>query len=202
MLRRLGHADSSALVQLKGHVAAEVASADELVITEMIFDGTFAGLAVPELVALLSCFVWSERLGSKGRKGGRGAAAGAAPSEPQLPEELLVLFRALRAVAKRVGTMSQESKLDIDVKVYVDSFRHEMMEAAAAWAGGKRFRDVMKLCNTFEGSLVRGFRRLEEVLRQLVAAAQKVGEQELAAAFEEARAAIKRDVVFAASLYL
>ena len=39
-------------------------------------------------------------------------------------------------------------------------------------------------------------------IRQAGDAAQKVGEQELAAAFEEARAAIKRDVVFAASLYL
>ena len=206
MLRRLGHVDSSALVQLKGHVAAEVASADELVLTEMIFDGTFGGLSAPQIVALLSCFVWSERLGAKGggKGGGRVGSGGAAAasSEPKLPEELLVPFRALRSVAKRVGTMSQESKLDIDLKVYVDSFRHEMMEAAAAWTAGKRFRDVMKLCNTFEGSLVRGFRRLEEVLRQLVTAAQKVGEQELAAAFEEARVAIKRDVVFAASLYL
>jgi ATP-dependent RNA helicase DOB1 len=54
----------------------------------------------------------------------------------------------------------------------------------------------------FEGSFVRAVRRLEELLRQVSAAARGIGETEMAAAFEAARAAVKRDVIFAASLYL
>lgn len=54
----------------------------------------------------------------------------------------------------------------------------------------------------WQGSLVRAFRRIEELLRQLVAAVRVIGDQELAAKFEEASESIKRGVVFAASLYL
>ena len=53
-----------------------------------------------------------------------------------------------------------------------------------------------------QGSLVRAIRRIEEVLRQLVAAAKGIGDNDLATKFEEATERIKRGVVFAGSLYL
>lgn len=53
-----------------------------------------------------------------------------------------------------------------------------------------------------QGSLVRVVRREEELLRQLVAATRAVGEEGLAAKFEDGIARIKRDIIFAASLYL
>jgi ATP-dependent RNA helicase DOB1 len=45
-------------------------------------------------------------------------------------------------------------------------------------------------------------RRLEELLRQLVQAAKVIGNTELEAKFAEGITRIKRDIVFAASLYL
>ncbi len=50
--------------------------------------------------------------------------------------------------------------------------------------------------------MVRAIRRLEELLRQVAAALQAVGETALGERFEAAIARIKRDIVFAASLYL
>ncbi len=49
---------------------------------------------------------------------------------------------------------------------------------------------------------MRAVRRLEELLRQLAEALRAIGETGLAAKFEEANVRIKRDIVFAASLYL
>ena len=54
----------------------------------------------------------------------------------------------------------------------------------------------------FEGSLIRAMRRLDELLAQLESAAQVVGDARLAASFKAASAAIRRDIVFAASLYV
>jgi ATP-dependent RNA helicase DOB1 len=45
-------------------------------------------------------------------------------------------------------------------------------------------------------------RRLEELLRQLCAAAKTIGNSELENKFSQAITLIKRDIVFAASLYL
>lgn len=53
-----------------------------------------------------------------------------------------------------------------------------------------------------QGSLVRAVRRVEEVLRQATAGARVMGELDLAALFEDGITRIKRDIVFAASLYL
>lgn len=54
----------------------------------------------------------------------------------------------------------------------------------------------------FEGSFVRAVRRLEELLRQLREALLTIGEVDLAGKFEAAGTRVKRDIVFAASLYL
>ena len=54
----------------------------------------------------------------------------------------------------------------------------------------------------FEGSIIRVMRRLEELLRQMILAAKAIGNNELEKKFSEASTAIKRDIVFAASLYL
>lgn len=191
VLRRLGYLDDDGLVTTKGRVAADLQVADELVLTELVFGGAFNGLKVPELVALASCFVWTER-----------SAAGV-----RLAPELQALYRTLHAAATRVGKVAAECKAPLGGSAsspaeYADGFRPELMAAAHAWARGQRFAEVIKIADVFEGSLVRAVRRLEELLRQVAGALRGVGDAELAARFDEAGAAIKRDVIFAASLYL
>ena len=61
VLRRLGYSNDGDVIQLKGRVACELSSADELLLTEMIFNGTFVDLQPAKAAALLSCFVCDER---------------------------------------------------------------------------------------------------------------------------------------------
>ena len=56
--------------------------------------------------------------------------------------------------------------------------------------------------DVFSGSVIRCMRRLEETLRQMVQAAKAIGNTELENKFAEGIRLIKRDIVFAASLYL
>jgi ATP-dependent RNA helicase DOB1 len=58
------------------------------------------------------------------------------------------------------------------------------------------------MTEVYEGSLIRLFRRLEELLRQMAQAGKVMGSEELAGKFEEALAKIRRDIVAAQSLYL
>ena len=90
----------------------------------------------------------------------------------------------------------------MDVESFVSSFRPDIMEAVYSWAKGSKFYEIMEITQVFEGSLIRGIRRMEEILQQLILAAKSVGEAELEAKFEDAVSKIKRDIVFAASLYL
>ena len=58
------------------------------------------------------------------------------------------------------------------------------------------------MTNSFEGSLIRLFRRLEELLRQMAQAAKVMGNDDLTKKFEESLLKIRRDIVAAQSLYL
>jgi hypothetical protein len=62
VLRRLGHVTADDAVQLKGRAACEISSGDELVLTELIFDGAFNDLPADVCAALLSCFVFDEKV--------------------------------------------------------------------------------------------------------------------------------------------
>lgn len=186
VLRRLGYITSDDVVELKGKVACEISSADELTLTELMFNGVLKDIKVEEMVSLLSCFVWQEKLQDA--------------AKPR--EELDLLFTQLQDTARRVAKLQLECKVQIDVENFVSSFRPDIMEAVYAWAKGSKFYEIMEITKVFEGSLIRAIRRLEEVLQQLIEAAKSIGETELEAKFEEAVSKIKRDIVFAASLYL
>lgn len=58
------------------------------------------------------------------------------------------------------------------------------------------------MTDIFEGSLVRATRRLDELMGQLARAAAAVGDHDLGAKIEAAGATIRRDIMFAASLYI
>ncbi|KAG8094167.1 hypothetical protein GUJ93_ZPchr0012g22126 [Zizania palustris] len=186
VLRRLGYITSEDVVEVKGKVACEISTADELTLTELMFSGTLKDATVEQMVALLSCFVWQEKL--------QGA--------PKPREELDLLFYQLQETARRVANLQLECKIQIDVESFVNSFRPDIMEAVYSWARGSKFYQIMEMTQVFEGSLIRAIRRLEEVLQQLILASKSIGETQLEAKLEEAVSKIKKDIVFAASLYL
>lgn len=58
------------------------------------------------------------------------------------------------------------------------------------------------MTDVYEGSLIRLFRRLEELLRQMAQASKVMGSEELEQKFEQALGKVRRDIVAAQSLYL
>ena len=58
------------------------------------------------------------------------------------------------------------------------------------------------MTDVYEGSLIRVFRRLEELLRQMAQASKIMGSDELEKKFEESLSKIRRDLVSSQSLYL
>ncbi|XP_077672975.1 exosome RNA helicase MTR4 isoform X2 [Eretmochelys imbricata] len=186
VLRRLGFATSSDVIEMKGRVACEISSADELLLTEMMFNGLFNDLSAEQATALLSCFVFQEN----------------SSEMPKLTEQLAGPLRQMQECAKRIAKVSAEAKLEIDEENYLNSFRPNLMDVVYTWANGATFAHICKMTDVFEGSIIRCMRRLEELLRQMCQAAKAIGNTELENKFAEGITKIKRDIVFAASLYL
>lgn len=173
-------------MQEKGKIAAEVEGVDELVMTELIFDGLFLELDVSVVMALITCFFQMPKQ----------------KEEQQLPPKLGKAFRRLKAAAMLVCGVQIECKIDIDETEYLEQFKPNLMMLTDAWIRGKSFPEICKLSDEFEGSIVRNMRRLEELLRQLVEAAKAIGNKELEDKFEEGSKLLKRGIVFANSLYV
>ncbi|KAG5900338.1 hypothetical protein JTB14_026346 [Gonioctena quinquepunctata] len=186
VLRRLGYCTNTDVIQLKGRVACELSSADELLITEMIFNGVFGVLTPAQGCSLLSCFVCDEK----------------SSENPKLSEELSGPLRQMQDLARRIAKVSTEARLPIDEDTYVERFKPFMMDVVFAWCNGSLFKDICGMTDIFEGSIVRCMRRLEELLRQMVQASKTIGNTDLEDKFNSAIKLIKRDIVFSSSLYL
>jgi ATP-dependent RNA helicase DOB1 len=98
VLRKLGHIDNNDNVTLKGRAASQIDTGDELLITELMFDGTFGALDENELASLLSCMVPVEN--SQGC--------------PKLPLRLSNALTRLKQVAGHIHMVSTECKLDME----------------------------------------------------------------------------------------
>jgi antiviral helicase SKI2 len=60
-LQEVGCIDAELSVQLKGRVACEINSGDELIATECLFENQLADLDAAEAVALLSALVFQQK---------------------------------------------------------------------------------------------------------------------------------------------
>ncbi|KAI0394997.1 rRNA-processing arch domain-containing protein [Xylariaceae sp. FL0594] len=187
VLRRLGFINEGEVVQMKARVACEISSTEghELLLSELLFNRFFNELSPELIAAVLSVFIFEEKL-----------------EAPALPEQLMKPYSQIQAQARIIAKVSQESKLDVNEEEYVQSLKFQLMETVYAWANGKSFAEVCKMTGAYEGSLIRLFRRLEELLRQMAQAAKVMGSEDLQSKFEESLSKIRRDIVAAQSLYL
>ncbi|KAI9874221.1 MAG: ATP-dependent RNA helicase mtr4 [Pleopsidium flavum] len=186
VLRRFEFINEAEVVQLKARVACEISTGDELLLSELLFNRFFNELTPEQCAAVLSCFIFEEK----------------SNDSPALKEELAKPLREIQAQARIIAKVSQDSKLPLNEEEYVQGFKYQLMEVVYAWAHGKPFAEICKMTDVYEGSLIRLFRRLEELLRQIAQAAKVMGSEDLEQKFETALTKVRRDIVAAQSLYL
>jgi antiviral helicase SKI2 len=183
VLKELKFLESNSTVSLKGRVACEINSVNELVLTELILENTLAAYEPEEVVALLSSFVFQEKTGVV----------------PIFPPRLEEGCDALLAILDRVAQVQDRHKVVSDEHRW--SLNFGLMEAVYEWAKGMPFNQLTALTDVAEGTIVRVITRLDETCREVRDAARVIGDAVLMKKMEEAQMKIKRDIVFAASLY-
>ncbi|XP_066308301.1 DExH-box ATP-dependent RNA helicase DExH10-like isoform X1 [Miscanthus floridulus] len=187
VLKMLGHIDADGVLQLKGRAACLIDTGDELLITELMFNGTFNDLDHHQVASLASCFVPCDK----------------SSEQIRLRNELSRPMMQLQEAARKIAEVQKECKLEVNVEEYVESTcRPYLMDVIYCWSRGSTFAEVMEMTDIFEGSVIRLARRLDEFLNQLRAAAEAVGEVTLEKKFEKASESLRRGIMFSNSLYL
>ncbi|KAK5084055.1 Antiviral helicase ski2 [Exophiala xenobiotica] len=222
VLRDLGFVDEESRVELKGKVACEIHSADELVLSECIFENVFAEYEPEDIVALLSAFVFQEKTDDL----------------PAPPDHLLPGIESINKIIDRVSEIQTQHQVLLGsgdltntshaeqiatstnpsmtnggpnqgrastTKMVTSMHQHPrfaLVEVVYNWALGMSFNRITDLTDVMEGTIVRVVTRLDETCREVMSAARLVGDPTLYQKMEKAREMIRRDVVFCASLYM
>ncbi|KAM4724641.1 superkiller complex protein 2 [Anableps anableps] len=184
VLQSLQYIDSSGAVQLKGRVACQISS-HELLLTELLFENALSPLAPEESAALLSCLVFTQNT----------------QMEPHITNTLKEGIDRVLSVAQRIGQLQRECGIAQTAEEFVGQFKFGLTEVVYCWARGMPFAEIALLTDVQEGTVVRCIQRLDEVLKEVRQAARIVGDSVLGSKMEKASLAIRRDIVFTASLY-
>ena len=189
VLKDLGFVDASSRVELKGKVACEIHSADELVLTELILENVFADFDPEEIVALLSAFVFQEKT----------------DVEPTLTSRLEKGRDSIVAISAKVNDhqiLHQVILSSDDSNDFVSKPRFGMVEVVYEWARGMSFNRITDLTDVLEGTIVRVITRLDETCREVKNASRIIGDPALFTKMQTAQEMIKRDITAVASLYM
>jgi antiviral helicase SKI2 len=189
LLKTLNYIDENDTVKVKGRVACECNTCEELIVTEMVFEGLLNELDPPEIVAALSALIFQEKTD--------------VDLDPEIPERLRLTCEAMKKIALNLGQLQNEHGLMIDPIDYCkSSLKFGLVHVVYDWAMGVPFSNICQLTAVQEGSIVRCITRLDELCREVRNCARVVGNPTLYRKMEEASVAIKRDIVFASSLYV
>jgi ATP-dependent RNA helicase DOB1 len=113
VLKKLGHVDANGVIQTKGRTACEINTADELLVTELIFTGVFKSLTVEQSVALLSCLTFGEPINDEDPTQG-------------LKSFLRNPYYKLQEVAKTVVQVQIACNLDVDEDQFLNKINPAM----------------------------------------------------------------------------
>ncbi|KAK9456604.1 NUC185 domain-containing protein [Dipodascopsis uninucleata] len=187
VLKILGFIDDNMNVELKGRVACEINRSNELILTELILDNFLADYEPEEIVALLSCFVFREKINDL-----------PGPVTPKLDKGQAKILE----IAKRVDEVQISQKISVLEDDVFNEQRFGLMEVVYEWARGMPFNRITDLTEVLEGTIVRVITQLDEVCREVKSASRIIGDPTLYAKMELSQEKIRRDIVFCTSLYL
>ncbi|KAL2198862.1 NUC185 domain-containing protein [Corynascus similis CBS 632.67] len=189
VLKDLSFIDDASRIQLKGKVACEVHSGDELVLTELILENVLADYEPAEIAALLSAFVFQEKT----------------ESVPRLTANLERGMKTIVEISEKVNavqTLHQVIQTSDESNDFVSKPRFGLVEVVYEWARGMSFKNITDLTDVLEGTIVRTITRLDETCREVKNAARIIGDPDLYQKMAAAQEMIRRDITAVASLYM
>lgn len=130
VLKKLGYIDHLETVSVKGRVACEVNTCDELILTEMVFEGILNDLQPEEIAAVLSSLVFQEKRGDD-------------EFDSEMPARLVTCCEKMKRIALNLGLLQKSHGLKVDPNEYSESsLCFGLVHVVYEWALGGKFPDT------------------------------------------------------------
>lgn len=153
--------------------------------SEILLSNILDPLNPPEAAAMLSALVFQEKN----------------DNDDQLTTRMEVARGEMKTIYDQLLHLQEIEgvQVDADAKPILN---FGLCTVVYQWARGKTFLEIKGMTSFQEGSIVRSITRLDELCRDFRNAAVVIGNPSLYRKMEAASICIKRDIVFAASLYI
>ncbi|KAL4466349.1 hypothetical protein ABPG72_001027 [Tetrahymena utriculariae] len=200
LLKGLNYIDEDNLPQLKARLAKEI---ENLYVSELIIQGIFDELNEAEIAAILIGFVTQ----CKKKEGEQEYN----PTDDQEEHGFNYSQNFLEAYEKTMNILNKIVQKEVDNEILIVSeikeaiaeiFSPELMKVAYEWVQGKDFLHVTQLTLVQEGTIIRSMLRLDNLMKNIKNSAQYIGNNSLSLKIESCQEKMRRDIIFAQSLYL
>lgn len=187
VLQHLNYLTSENVLMLKGRVSIEINSCNEILGTELLFSGIFDDLNAKEIASVVATLV-SEGVNSR-------------DSDLLIPGTISDVFDEIMTITTSLYEVFCKFQIPVDENWIDNNFNMTLAQVVYDWADGQPFKNIMYITNVAEGNVVRIINRVSEALKDFANAAKLIGCNTLSEHFELAGESIKRDIIFASSLY-
>jgi antiviral helicase SKI2 len=187
VLRILEYINDENVVMLKGRVSIEISSCHEILATELLFSGIFDDLTPAECAAIVSVIV----------------AGTTNPKEAPVivPPDLMQQLAEIRVIAAHLFNVFMDNQISVDENWVDINVNISLVQIVLDWAMGLPFKSIMEITDIPEGHVVRIINMVNETLADFSNVAKIMGCKLLSEKFDHATELIKRDIIFATSLY-
>ncbi|KAL3287831.1 hypothetical protein HHI36_002290 [Cryptolaemus montrouzieri] len=187
LLKEMNYIDSNNIVERKGKVACQMGM-NELLTTELVFRNVLKKLKPAEVAALLSTLVFQVRNKEESEKE---LLEGVTPALQEAIDKLKVIHSEIINIESRqIRSEDIQDELNLGLVMIIYN-----------WASNKSFAEISSHSNYQAGIIVRCIQQLDDTICDIRDACKIIGDPTLRKKMEDASKAIRRDIVYADSLY-
>eukprot|EP00916_Digyalum_oweni_P013866 GHVL01022686.1.p1 GENE.GHVL01022686.1~~GHVL01022686.1.p1 ORF type:complete len:700 (+),score=110.31 GHVL01022686.1:1102-3201(+) len=187
VLKELGYISKEDTITMKGQATTEITHSDELSLTEMLLNNTLQDMTPAEAAAVLSAFVFPDKCNDA--------------TQP-LTEIVENAKKSIMDSHNHIENLGRKYKVEINSVEYRSLCNFGLSNVVYEWAIGTSFTEITKMTNSQEGQIVRAIVRLDELVRNIMTFATRIGDSNIQTLMKKISESIRRDIVFAVSLYI
>ena len=180
--------DDTYTATIKGMVASEINEANEIIITELIFNNSLDTLNYIELGGILSLFTDTKRLNKDY------SYECLSKTEP---------YSTIISFVKK--TVNEWSDSELKRRLYINtkwSINLDLINATHKWLSGSDFNTIIQSYNIYEGNLIKEFLRMYNLAGSVRDIATLLNKTHLIVAADKCMKLLMRDIVSTESLYI
>ena len=192
-LKENGYVNENNKLSILGVIAKEINECNEIILSQSIINNFFNDLTIPEIVGLISIFIEDN---------------GAVDEDVYISSLDQPIY--MNDIIKQMGTIAEDyaNKENIFIQknnVYLQNdwnLHLNLFQAAYVWASNKDFYEVKKNYQSFEGNFIKNILRINNIVRDLMVAAEITKNDELYSKLSQIEPILIRDEVTVESLYV